>query len=273
MNIIEELAQRYKREERTIPTPQEIAEKRVNEYNSSTGNLNKADGFNCNICNNRGYIAYVDKSGYEAHEPCKCQNTREILRLAKKSGLGDVLNKFRFDTYETKEKWQERIKTLAQNFCKDESAKFFYIGGQVGCGKTHLCTAISAYYIKRQKEVKYLMWQDTAVKLKAIVNDKQYTSEIKGFKSAEVLYIDDLFKVKSGEQPTPADIKLAYEIINYRLMNDKGVTIISSEHTSEELLNYDEALGSRIVQQAGKYCIDVQKDIKRNYRLKERKVL
>ena len=92
---------------------------------------------------------------------------------------------------------------------------------------------------------------------------------INKYKNAKVLYIDDFLKVKKGEEPTPADINLAFEILNYRLLDPDKITVISSEKTLLDLLNYDEATMSRIFKAAGRYKINIEKDIKKNYRLKE----
>ena len=52
-------------------------------------------------------------------------------------------------------------------------------------------------------------------------------------------------------------------------MNPEQITIISSEKTMMNLLEYDEATMSRIYQHTGKYKTDIPKDIKKNYRLRD----
>ena len=215
----------------------------------------------------------LDENGNECYRHCKCSKIRETLRRAKNSGLGDILSDFTFDKYEDTEDWQKTIKNAAQAFCKDNEAKWFYIGGQVGCGKTFICTAISAHYIKAGYDLKYMLWIEEAKKLKALVNDVSYQQEIAVFKDVPVLYIDDFLKTKSGEQPTAADINLAFEILNHRLIDRNKITIISSERLLDELLVYDEATMSRIYQKTGIYKFNIAKDIKKNYRLKGSTVL
>ena len=75
----------------------------VDNYNNSTGDLNTKDGYNCPLCKNKGYIAFVNDNDLEAHTPCKCQKVREVLRRANKSGLGEVLSEKTFDQYEAAE--------------------------------------------------------------------------------------------------------------------------------------------------------------------------
>ena len=242
---------------------------KVDRYNKSEGNLHEQDGYNCDVCKNKGFIAKLGENDEDVYAICKCQKIRSTLKRAKRSGLGDVIRDYTFDKYNATEDWQKSIKTKAQDFCKDEDARWFYIGGQVGSGKTHLCTAISAHYIKAGREVKYMLWSEDSKRLKALVNEPTYQDEISVFKDVDVLYIDDFLKVRNGETPTTADMNLAFEIINNRLLSKDKITIISSEKTLDEILDYDEATMSRIYQNAGRYNISVGRDKSRNYRFKE----
>lgn len=249
-------------------TREQWQQKKVDDYNATIGTLDEVDGLNCNVCKNKGHILVLDEAYTEAYRECKCMITRATLRRARNSGLGDIIKDYTFDKYVVTEEWQAKIKEKAKAFCTDEAAKWFYIGGQVGCGKTHLCTAIAAHYIKAGQNVKYMLWAEDAKRLKALVNDASYSRLIEAYKKAPVLYIDDFLKVRQGEEPTTADINLAFEIINHRLMNNSLITIISSEKTLNELLGYDEATMSRIYQKTGVYKVAVAKDTKRNYRTK-----
>jgi DNA replication protein DnaC len=134
--------------------------------------------------------------------------------------------------------------------------------GSVGSGKTHLCTAICGALLDQGKFVRYMLWRDESVKLKAIVNDGEYEAEIKPLKNCQVLYIDDLFKGGA----TAADIKLAFEILNSRY-NRRLTTIISCEKTPEELLAIDEALGSRIYERSKGNCVVIHGS--KNWRLRK----
>lgn len=250
-------------------TPEEYRQQKIDWYNESEGTLNQIDGYNCTLCKNKGYIAKLDDNGNEVHKECKCQKIRETLRRARESGLGDIITDYTFAKFNAEEEWQKQIKQIAQAFCEDDQAKWFYIGGQVGSGKSHLCTAIAAHYIKAGKNVKYMIWAEEAKKLKSLVNDFSYQDIIGQYKDVNVLYIDDFLKVKAGEEPTPADINLAFEIINHRIMSRDNITIISSEKTIDELMDYDEATMSRIYQKAGKYKIKIAKDKNKNYRTRD----
>lgn len=61
----------------------------------------------------------------------------------------------------------------------------------------------------------------------------------------------------------------AFEIINYRYNNQDLITIISSERTLTDLLDIDEAIAGRIAEKSkpGGYCINLNKDTKKNWRM------
>ena len=243
-------------------------EKRRDLCNAEQGKLNEIDGYNCDKCKNKGYIWKLDENLLDVRADCECIVVRDSLKRARNSGLGNILTDYSFEKYIAKEVWQEKLKNKAQQFCTDDSAKWFFIGGQVGCGKTHLCTAISNYYINSGYNLMYMVWVEDSKKIKAVANDPSYQTEINKFKNADVLYIDDFLKVRGGEQPTSADINLAFEIINHRLMNPEQITIISSEKNLDEIAEYDEATMSRIFQLTGDYKFNIGKDKNKNYRTK-----
>lgn len=246
----------------------EHEQRKADWYNQSVGNLHEQDGYNCDLCKNKGFIARVDENDCEVFVVCKCQKTRSALNRAKRSGLGNIITEYTFNKFDDTEEWQKRLKEAAQAFCADSEAKWFYIGGQVGSGKTHICTAIAAHYIKAGADVKYMLWCEESKNLKSVVNDVIYQDEIEIYKTVDVLYIDDFLKVQNGENPTHADIKLAFEIINHRLLDKDKITIISSEKMLDELMDYDEATMSRIYQKTGIYKLNIPKDRSKNYRLK-----
>jgi DNA replication protein DnaC len=191
------------------------------------------------------------------------------LQRAKRSGLGNIITDYTFDKFIATDGWQKSLKDKAIKFCKDDKANWFFVGGQVGAGKTHLCTAIAAHYIKEGYETQYMLWIEESKKLKALVTDYlEYQKKIEPIKDAPVLYIDDFLKTRQGEMPTQADINLAFEIINHRLMRDDMITIISSEKTLGEMIEYDEATMSRIFMECGDYKNVIERDRSKNYRLR-----
>jgi DNA replication protein DnaC len=249
-------------------------ERQCNSVNSSEGNLNIYDGYNCDLCKNKGYVYVPLRNGdmYEtAQRNCSCQKARRSILALKASGLESVVKDYRFDNYKVEHEWQKQLVDTAQMFLRDEKAQMLFVGGNTGAGKTHICTAVAVELLRRSKEVKYMMWVAVTRKWRESPFSEK-NSIIDEYKDAEVLYIDDLFKDgrkdSQGRQiPHPDDIRLAFELINDRAVSKK-VTIISSESTLYDIINIDEAFGSRIKNLCGYHCVNINRDRSKNYRLR-----
>lgn len=233
-------------------------------------------GYDCKKCKNKGYrVEY--QNGYETHIDCDCLVIRKVLKAMSKSGLGDLLAEYTFKNYQVESEWQKIIYNKAQKFVDERNNRWFAVLGESGCGKSMICTAISRELLKKRLNLVFMDWVSDSGELKrAIGNDSEkYQARIKELKNADVLYIDDLFKTESGIDPTPADIRLAYEILNFRYNKarmDKAkrwVTIISSEKTIEELLKYDKAIAGRIVELSSPEYLTEVSGIDKNYRLRK----
>lgn len=256
-------------------TPEEIEQARADNFNRSPGDLNEFDGYDCPVCHNKGVIMLVvAPSGRwsTATKDCKCMKTRKTIRQMQRSGLKNVIRDLTFSKFEATEPWQQTLKQAAMDYAANPTG-WFYIGGQSGIGKSHLCTAICREFLLAGREVKYMLWRDEVTRLKALVTDgDEYHKLMDTYKRVEVLYIDDLFKTgrdkdNNPQRPTAADINVAFEIINARSLDPKLLTIISSECTTNDLLDIDEATGGRICEKAQVFSIAT--DRTKNYRLRK----
>ena len=241
--------------------------------------LNSAKGklgyYDCEKCKNKGVIYYRAENGEELFRDCECLKIRNSIRLVEKSGLKNVLKKYTFRTFKADTEFTRYVYAKAQAFFKDvekntDEVKWFYFGGQVGCGKTHICTAIVGELLTKQnKPTLYMQWREDVTNLKAnVMNAYEYEGKMKAFKTVDVLYIDDLFKTEKGKTPTTADINIAFEILNCRYNQKDLITVISSEKTAFDLLEIDEAVASRIIENARNFRIDVKNDKTKNFRLR-----
>lgn len=249
----------------------DVMARKIERFNAEVGRLNLEDGYNCDKCNNRGYIGRIlMRNGclYEQYPECSCMAIRRSVMRMKASGLENAIRQQRFDNFETKEPFQQRMVEVAKAYATGgaKEGKWFFIGGAVGCGKTHICTAICRALLMTSP-VHYMPWQTESTELKALVNDEEeYSRKLNRLKTVEVLYIDDFFKPVNGAPPTQADVKLAYDVINYRYIN-RLATIISSERVLDELLDIDEATASRIAERSKGYFLTIGRAKGRNYRL------
>lgn len=233
-------------------------------YNASAGDL---PFVNCEKCKNKGYIMKLNEDLFETLTECECMKQRIAIENMIESGLGDTIKRCTFSTYQTSEKWQEDIKNTALAYLKDESKAWFYIGGQSGGGKTHICTAISGNLIKKGKSLKYVIWRNLFHELQGLqFNDVKYQAKIKDLQNVDVLYIDDFLK-SLDKTKIGVEMNFAFEIINARYLANKS-TIISSELSVSGLSQLDTAIAGRIIEKSRGYTLEILKDMRKNYRLR-----
>jgi DNA replication protein DnaC len=216
----------------------------VRKMNAKKGDLK---GYHCSRCNDEGIYYYIKDDWFEA-TICPCLKLRRS-----KAGIT-------FDSYEAKENWQMAIKKRAMEYTQRED-RWFFIGGQVGAGKTHICKAILTE-LSKSKSVDPMEWISASRALKGMVNTPEYQAETNRYKKAQVLLIDDFFY----GNVTDADKSLAREIIDYRYIEGL-TTIINSELTISEIASIDEGTAGRIKERAGQYVMNLSKDIRKDMRV------
>ncbi len=258
------------------PGSLEYAQWQVDGFNSGEGDEQEKAVYDCPICRNRTRNARLvelpnGKWDYRVAD-CKCVETRRSIRRMERSGLKNIIRDYTLDKFVAAEPWQKHIKQAAKDYAEHPDG-WFFIGGQSGAGKTHICTAICREFLLQGRQVVYMLWREEVVKLKGVANDPEQREPLMDrLKDAQVLYIDDLFKTgKSADggmqQPTPADINIAFELLNHRYNDPTKLTIISGECTADELLRIDEAVAGRIIERST--VLNIAPDRSRNYRLRK----
>lgn len=226
--------------------------------------------YECPICKDTEFTFYNDEKGYQYAKPCECRQLKIAKRLLARSGISEEFQTKTFNNFndrglkvihDAKQKAIDYYKSFSANM--NDRVNSIMFCGQVGSGKTHLGMALANNLIKTKKiAVLYMEYRMTATKLKQLItNDYDYNTELTKYKTAKVLFIDDLLKGKTTE----ADVNLLYEIINYRYLN-KLPLIISTEKTRSELIDFDEAIASRIIEMCGENIIELEGQ-ELNYRL------
>ena len=242
-------------------------EARLQMIENAVGNMHERDGYDCPLCKNKG-LRFRIRGEEIVSRQCECIKTRKSIYLMRESGIKDHMEEKSLDNFLGNEKHQLTMREKARAYINEKSNKWFFVGGQSGCGKTHICTAICMELIKKGNSLIYMKWADATRELKDAANDFYYDELIEKYKNVDILYIDDFFKVQAGKEPSSSDVRIAFEILNSRLLKDKK-TIISSEFALNEMLNFDEATVSRIFEKAGEYITNINKDRKKNQRIKD----
>ena len=247
-----------------------IGSKRLEEMQK---NLKLTPPKNCTVCNDLGWLT-KNIDGSDFLYKCDCLIKKEAEKSLKFSGIDiSAFNRQTLESFSVTSQFQADMKQKSKRFCNQTEYPFFFIGGQVGAGKTHICVAICHMFHDGGKRFKYVVAPQMLADLKNAVNDdEEYNRILSSLVNANVLYIDDLFKGKSQDTSaiTSADVRHLFTAINYRYLNNK-ITIISSELTMSELLAVDEAVASRISQRCGgddNFCLSIRRDKTRNYRMR-----
>lgn len=191
-------------------------------------------------------------------------------QIIKNSGISEHFYKIGFKEFKTKTEKQKFAKEQAIEYVKnfeniehDRNNGIAFLGN-CGAGKTHLSIAIANNLMAKHIAVLYMPYRETVTKIKQSITDEiNYSKIMNVYKTAKVLLIDDFAKGKTTE----SDINIMFEIINYRYLNNMPI-IISSELVQERLLDFDEAIGSRIIEMC-RGRINEFIGIETNYRLKE----
>lgn len=224
--------------------------------------------YECPMCKDTGWII-GEKDGYSFAKCCPCQEIKEAKQLIEKSGISREFQNKGFKNFDTRnipqlEKAKNKAITYYQSFFEIEHTRnnSIMFCGQVGSGKTHLGTAICSNLMSKNIAVMYMAYRNTVTKIKqTLTNDSIYEREMSRYTEARVLYIDDFLKGRITE----SDVNIMYEIINYRYMNNMPI-IISTEKEPNDLLVFDEAIGSRIIEMCRGNIVQLQgKEL--NYRL------
>lgn len=224
-------------------------------------------------------VPVTDEEGNVRFAECACAKRKRAEKLLKQSGLADVIEKQTFDSFQDETQTQKIIKTKASEYLRDllvareewnPRAPWFYVGGNPGSGKTHICTAICGELLKQNIAVKYMKWVEESRRLKFFIHDDDFDELVRDYSEVSVLYIDDLLKQKFSDDPvfTEADIKIAFTILNERYIRNKP-TIISSEwDLIRHLLPADEGTFSRVYERCKGHTVSISRDQRNNYRMK-----
>ena len=236
--------------------------------------------YECNICNDTGYIRKGNKTIM-----CNCLKQKIFNIEYNKSNIGNI-EKENFGTFnellysdEIDEKLNispreniKIIKKISENFIKnfdDPNEKNLLFTGNIGLGKTFLCNCIAFELLKKGKTVLY---QTAPVMIDTIINyrfGKQDSSIniVDNLINVDLLIIDDL----GTESLNSMKLTELFTIINSRLLNQNNKitkTIISTNLSLENIFSvYNERIGSRII---GYYniCKFIGDDIRLKQQLK-----
>ena len=222
----------------------------------------------CEFCNGTGYEA-INVDGEIQFVECRCNKMKLSDKYRLHSSIGAGLKDMTFDSFIADDsEVLTNAKNKAMYYVRDFDNKAGWrnnsilFHGQPGSGKTHLGIAISNALLDKEYEVVYMPYRNAITEVKQnITNYDVYRKLMSRYSKCGVLYIDDFLKGKISE----ADVNVIYEIVNYRYNNNLPM-ILSTEKSLEEMLDFDEAIGSRIIEMCKESIIKFD-GVRLNYRI------
>ena len=211
---------------------------------------------------------------------CICQEQARIERLFRSSQITPAFQKKTFQNFDLSgcstviHSMHNAAKEYAGQFeqVQEQENNWLVFLGQPGAGKSHLTLAVANSLIKQSIPVFYFQHVEGFKEMVGMIRrNDNIQPKIEEMKKVQVLVWDDFWKPvtdkdRRRKNPTPFEIETAFEIINYRYLNLLP-TIINSERTPKELVDIDEATGSRIIER-GKGRLVVVEGLGNNWRLK-----
>ncbi len=224
----------------------------------------KLQEYRCNKCKDKLFILYRNEQGQTLSKQCECYNQVINEKRLERTQLANKKYEYTFENYKANEEWQKDILNKSKAYVKCPNG-WFYIGGQVGSGKTHICTAVvrNIAYLNNMS-FEYILFNQKMTELKQMKFEEKekYQEILNRLIEIDILFIDDLFKF----EPTKSDLDILFDIINNRYLNNK-ICVISSEKFISDIYKIDSATWSRIIEKSS--CVlEIEHNENKNYRLK-----
>ena len=225
-------------------------------------------GVDCPLCGNKGCVAVIDEDGPRlVVQSCVCKSRRSTALRLKSCGMLERAKELTFDRFYTDTPLRRRMKELTQGWLEEQELPWLAFCGQSGTGKTHLCTAAFVQAVaRRQLAGEYMLWGSALRLMKADLSEAG-AQLLARYKRAPLLYVDDLFKGRTDQPISDWDLRLAFELVDYRYSN-KLPTILSTERSFPQLVALDEAIAGRIRERCGPWIVSIAPGAEKNYRFR-----
>lgn len=206
----------------------------------------------CQRCGGQGFI--LDDAGTTAWE-CSCQQLRRMERLFKASKITPAFRAKSFANFKTAGRppiiatmlkcaidYVDKLPQLGEN-------NWLALLGEPGSGKTHLAMAAANALLTQGVQPLYFPHVEGMGELMSGIDDNSISKKTGAMKTVPLLVWDDFLKTLMGGRPKEFEMRVAFEVINYRYLNLLP-TVISSEHSPQALLGLDKATASRIIERS-----------------------
>lgn len=227
--------------------------------------------YKCPKCRDLGATLATDENGYTVATFCECYYRQNAIKVKEKNGVADLFRKKSLKNFKTTTEDQKLAKKQAKKYIDSFKDENLLICGHSGTGKTHLAVATATELEARGVKIMFIDYPQMIQQLEELrPGSFEQNMELGRIENAELLIIDDLFKVGYREWDGKIFLRdfhrrMVYSIVNYRY-NNRLPTVITTELNLERMFEMDEAIGGRLIGQAGDNTIEFDDD-NQNYRL------
>ena len=256
-----------------IESPYKAMLDRIRQKAAGRGNIipmpKPEDGISCAECGGTGWVEVVE-DGHRCMTHCpKCWARRKVARMLKSSGINpDDYKRYNLRSFDRgRSPEAAKMADMALRYINEHErgGQGFGVFGGSGMGKTHICIAVCLALTQHFGEAHHYF--SYRAEIPALVKaarsySQDYDDAMARWKSADNLYIDDLFKLSGRVQDghlvdlDREELRVVFDLINARYVNHK-TTIFSGEYSIKDISQIDMALGSRIYQMIEPYGLYV----------------
>lgn len=222
----------------------------------------------CSKCNDQGWIeSGVTQDGQPLYARCSCVTQQVMTKTFGSEELNTTARAKTFQSFTLSGRLP--IIRMAKQCAMDYADTFLArvnipqnsmaLLGKSGSGKTHLMFAIANALREHDIASMYFPHLERFASMRTMLREdpEKFERTISNVRRTPVLLWDDLYKGR--ETPTEWVLETVMDIINYRYLNRLPV-VISSERLMDELLEIDEAIGSRIYEMCKDHIIEFPRD-------------
>ena len=207
--------------------------------------------------------------GSRGHPPlcpvCSARIHATKNRLA--SGLPEELKDKTLNNFTYTEPWQRQALEAAVSFAKNPDGLLF-LGGQSGCGKSHLAAGI-IYYVARSgsQPPLYYSWPELLAAVRRTSRNWKADDIRDTLKDCRAVVVLDDFLAAPNGHPATAALETAFEIVSARTANHRP-TVIVSPYAAEKIKALYSVLYKKIERAAGDRLISIDPDEGKDFTIK-----
>lgn len=226
----------------------------------------------CPSCDGSGWMwvyAFEDPAGGPGTQGTRvhCPVCYERLHAAKNrlsAGLPEELKEKTLTNFEYGETWQRQALEAAVSFARDPEGLIF-LGGQSGCGKSHLAAGIIYYVAKSGSQPPlYYSWPELLAAVRRSSRDWKAADIRDTLKDCRAVVVIDDFLAAPNGRPNNTALETAFEIVSARTAN-KRPTVLASPYKAEKINDLYPVLFKRIARAAGDRLISIDQDDAKDY--------